>query len=61
MSKSDIVDLDAILQKETELARCFTFEEGGPEVWIPKSQHEWDESEWVVSLPEHVAIEKELV
>lgn len=61
MTKSNIVDLDATLQAETEKARCFKFEEGGPDIWLPKSQHEWDEHDWVVSVPENVAIEKGLV
>lgn len=59
--KSNIVDLDAVLQAETELARCFKFEEDGIEIWIPKSQHEWDEHDWIVSLPERIAIEKGLI
>lgn len=57
-----IVDLDATLHAETELARGFKFDDDQVDlIWIPKSQHEWDEHDWVVSMPENVAIEKGLV
>lgn len=57
-----IVDLNATVHAETEKARGFKFSEDQVDlIWIPKSQHEWDEREWVISLPEWLAIEKGLV
>ena len=57
-----VVDLDAKLHAETEKARGFKFSEYQVGlIWIPKSQHEWDEHDWVVTMPENVAIEKGLV
>jgi len=57
-----IVDLDATLHAETELARGFKFSEDQENlIWIPKSQHEWDEHDWVVSLPEQIAFDKGLI
>ena len=60
MTRSNLIDHEARLVRETEEARCFDF--GGSEnVWLPKSQHEWDESDQTVTLPEPVAIEKGIV
>jgi len=57
-----VVDLDATLHAETELARGFKFSEDQVDlIWIPKSQHEWDQRDWVVTVLERVAIEKGLV
>lgn len=55
-----LVDLEAECHYETNSARLFDF--GGPEkVWLPKAQHEWDEADKTVTLPEWLAVEKGLV
>lgn len=61
MTRSNLIDLEAFLVRETEKARCFDF--GGSEnVWLPpNSKHEWDETDQTVTLPEPVAIEKGIV
>lgn len=58
--RSNIIDLEARLVRETEKARCFDFERAQG-VWLPKQQHEWDEEHRTVSLPEPLAIEKGIV
>ena len=58
--KSNLIDLEARLMHETEKARRFDF--GGSEpIWLPKSAHEWDPVEHMVTLPEPLAIEKGLI
>ncbi len=58
--RSNLIDLEARLVHETEMARLFDF--GGEKpVWLPKSTHEWDEASQTVTLPEPVAVEKGLV
>lgn len=61
MVRSDrLVDVEARLRLETERARCFDV--GKPiDVWIPKSQHEWDDGEQKITMPEWLAIDKGLV
>lgn len=55
--KSNLLDIPARLIVETEKAR--KFDVGLSEaVWLPKSQHEWDAMEGMITLPEDVAIEK---
>lgn len=55
--KSNLLDIPARFIAETEKAR--KFDVGLKEaVWLPKSQHEWDEAEGIITLPEDVAIEK---
>ena len=57
-----LVDLDATLHVETELARGFKFSEDQIDlIFIPKSQHEWNEHDWIVTMPEWVALEKGLI
>lgn len=54
-----LVDLDARFLHETEKARRFEFENAT--VWVPKSQHEWDEDNNIVTMPEAIAQEKGLI
>lgn len=56
-----VVDLEAELVHETEKARLFNFDEDKDNVWIPKSQHEWDPEESVVTMWESVALDKGLI
>lgn len=58
--KSDVIDLEAHLVHETTDARLFDFSGDDP-VWLPKSQHEWDETDNTVTLPECLATEKGLI
>ncbi|WP_164555156.1 hypothetical protein [Paracoccus haematequi] len=58
--RSNLIDLEARLIRETEKARCFDFGLDA-NVWLPKSQHEWDAGGNVVTLPEPVAVEKGIV
>jgi len=58
--KLKIVDIEASLVHETDAARLFDVG-NDDNVWIPKSQHEWDPRDGVISLPENVALEKGLI
>lgn len=58
--KSDVIDLEARLIRETPAARLFDFGTDDP-VWLPKSAHEWDDTDNTVTLPERLAIQKEIV
>lgn len=65
--KSNIVDLELIWHHETEKALLVTADEEAEPVWLPKSQIEIEEGERlrgfliVISMPEPLAVEKELV
>jgi hypothetical protein len=56
---SDLVDIPGTLQGGTE--KAYRFYDGKITVWLPKSQCEWDEESHVMTMPEWLAIEKELV
>lgn len=58
--KSDLVDLsEGIVVHETEAA--FRFVLGNKKtVWLPKNQCEWDPATRTMTLPEWLAVEKEL-
>lgn len=58
--RSNVIDLEARLIGETEKARRFDFGDDKPQ-WLPKSQHEWDEDDQTVTLPEWIAVERGLV
>lgn len=59
----DIVDLEVDIKGRT--AKAILVHDGDREAWLPKSQIEfhWDDTKhcYVVTLPEALAIEKELV
>ena len=57
--KSDLVDLEGEIVGETEKAYRFKGERNT--TWLPKSQCEWNEDESTMTMPEWLAIEKELV
>jgi len=58
--KSDLVDLtDGVVVGETEKAYRFVYED--KTVWLPKSQCEWDKDSRTMTMPEWLAIDKELV
>jgi hypothetical protein len=53
------VEIDGSIQHETDLA--YLFHDGQVAVWLPKSQVKWDEDTSTMTMPEWLAIEKELV
>lgn len=55
----ELVDLSGELRGETE--KAYRFFDGIRTVWLPKSQCEWDADEKVMTLPEWLAEEKELI
>lgn len=59
--RSTLIDLEVVLVRETEKAWLVRGLDSGREAWIPKSQAELDLEEDVLTLPEALAIEKELV
>lgn len=54
-----LVDITGEIVGETE--KAYRFSDGENVVWLPKSQCEWDERESVMTMPEWLAIDKELV
>ena len=66
--RSNIVDLELVWHHETERAVLVARDEEAEPVWLPKSQIDIDDDEpksrgflVVVSMPEPLAVEKELV
>ena len=63
MTRSDIIDIHVDLHAET--GRAVLVSDGGEPVWLPKSQVEIESSDdgrtHVVSIPEWLAQEKELI
>jgi hypothetical protein len=57
--KSNLTDISGELRGETE--RAFRFYDGKTTVWLPKSQCEWDDLEKIMTMPEWLAKEKELI
>lgn len=56
---TQLIDLAGSIEAETE--RTYRFFDGTKFVWLPKSQCEWDEGEQMMTMPEWLAIEKELI
>lgn len=54
-----LCDVAGEIRAETE--RAFRFYDGKIHVWLPKSQCEWDEQSRVMTMPEWLAKEKELI
>ena len=57
--KDKLCDIAGEIQVETE--KAYRFFDGKTSVWVPKSQCEWDPDEKVMTMPEWLAIEKELI
>lgn len=55
------VEVDGEVLVELSTDEAFRFFDGTREVWLPRSQCEWDEASGVMSLPEWLALEKELI
>ncbi len=59
MSERELVDIAGAIEGETE--KAYRFNDGARTVWLPKSQCEWDAVAKVMTMPEWVAMEKELI
>lgn len=57
--RSNLVSIECRLLHQTELAYLVWYD--GRKVWVPKSVSEYDAAEGVLTLPEDVAVDKELV
>jgi hypothetical protein len=57
--KKDLADVDGRLLAETE--KAYKFDNGTRVVWLPKSQCEWDEQDKRMTMPQWLAMEKELI
>lgn len=55
-----IVDLE-VDEWITDTEKAYLFVINGKRVWLPKSQIEFDEEDRIVSMPERMAIDRELV
>lgn len=57
-----IIDLEGVIHHQTERAVLFSIDgERDHATWLPRSQIEIHDDDGVISLPERLAIEKELV
>lgn len=54
-----LIDCEGELINETDAAWLFKYE--GEEVWLPKSQCEWDEGAGVMKIPEWLLIKQGLI
>lgn len=73
--RSDLVDIACIIIRETDKAYCVNDDGVGKhvdifsgkvetrekEVWLPKSQCEWDPDSKVMTMPEWLAKDKDLI
>jgi hypothetical protein len=59
--KSDLVDISGELVVPYETKLAYHFYDGAREVWLPKSQCEWDENSKEMTMPMWLAKEKELI
>lgn len=57
--RKELADISGSIRHETE--KAYLFDDGTRVVWVPKSHCEWDPDSGVMTLPEWLAIEKELV
>ena len=54
--RSELVDIACEVRRETAAAYCVF--DGAREVWVPKSQVEWDEEDHTMAMPEWLAKDK---
>lgn len=57
--ESNLIDIAGEIHRETE--KAFHFFDGDKEVWLPKSQVEWDEHAKTMAMPEWLAKDKGLI
>lgn len=55
----ELIDLSGEVHGETQAA--YRFFDGTRYAWLPKSQCEWDADERIMTMPEWLAAEKELI
>jgi hypothetical protein len=58
--RSDLVDIACVILRQTERAYCIDAGTGD-DVWLPKSQCQWDESDHTMAMPEWLAKDKGLI
>lgn len=56
---SELTDISGEIRHETE--RAYLFFDGSKQVWVPKSQCEWDPDSKTMTMPVWLATEKELI
>lgn len=54
-----LIDIDGEVVGETDLA--YRFNDGAKMVWLPKSQVEWNIDYQTMTMPEWLAMDKELI
>ncbi len=57
--KSDLIDIACKIKAETD--KAILIDDGTKEVWLPKSQIELNREDSIVTMPEWLAMEKELI
>lgn len=57
---NDTIDIAGELRGDSPSGLAWRFYDGQKQVWLPKSQCEWDEESKTMTMPEWLAIEKEL-
>lgn len=58
--KSNLIDIACELIRETANAYCIT-DDGRKQIWLPKSQCQWEEDGNVMVMPEWLAKDKGLI
>jgi hypothetical protein len=56
-----LCDIAGELVSPFETEKAYRFYDGKVTVWLPKSQCEWDDLEKVMTMPEWLAKDKELI
>lgn len=56
---SNLIDIAVDLKRETE--KAYLVSDGAQEVWLPKSQVEYDEDAKTMAMPEWLAKDKGLI
>jgi len=57
----ELADIAGELRGESASGLAWRFFDGTREVWLPKSQCEWDKDANTMTMPEWLAMEKELI
>lgn len=57
--RSDLVDIAGELRRETD--KAYLIFDGTKEVWLPKSQVEYDADDKTFAMPEWLALDKGLI
>jgi hypothetical protein len=61
MSEQRLVDIQGVVLHQTDMAYFFRSDDAGAGEWLPMSQCEWDKGEQIMTMPEWLAVEKDLV